>query len=126
MLGGVDKQMKKKEDGGLYFLDRIWVHLVGSVRTLIMDEAHTTRQNIKDLQVIVDRLTKSAYFLVIREDYKMEKLARLYIDEIVARLRKGSKRQEIAKKSYADNGCKPVEFSVGDKGDTVTIVTKAG
>ncbi|GJV30867.1 putative reverse transcriptase domain-containing protein [Tanacetum coccineum] len=35
--------------------------------------------------VIVDRLTKSAYFLEIREDYKMEKIVRLYIDEIVAR-----------------------------------------
>ncbi|GJR25498.1 putative reverse transcriptase domain-containing protein [Tanacetum coccineum] len=35
--------------------------------------------------IIVDRLTKSAHFLVIREDYSMEKLARLYIDEIVAR-----------------------------------------
>ncbi|GKB17845.1 putative reverse transcriptase domain-containing protein [Tanacetum coccineum] len=33
--------------------------------------------------VIVDRLTKSSHFLAIREDYKMEKLARLYIDEIV-------------------------------------------
>ncbi|GKE83591.1 putative reverse transcriptase domain-containing protein, partial [Tanacetum coccineum] len=32
----------------------------------------------------VDRLTKSTYFLEIREDYKMEKLARLYIDEILA------------------------------------------
>ncbi|GJR55152.1 putative reverse transcriptase domain-containing protein [Tanacetum coccineum] len=32
----------------------------------------------------VDRLTKSTHFLAIREDYKMEKLARLYIDEIVA------------------------------------------
>ncbi|GJT23358.1 putative reverse transcriptase domain-containing protein [Tanacetum coccineum] len=32
----------------------------------------------------VDRLTKSAHFLAIREDYKMEKLARFYIDEIVA------------------------------------------
>ncbi|GJV19419.1 putative reverse transcriptase domain-containing protein [Tanacetum coccineum] len=32
----------------------------------------------------VDRLTKSAHFLAIREDYSMEKLARLYIDEIVA------------------------------------------
>ncbi|GJR46982.1 putative reverse transcriptase domain-containing protein [Tanacetum coccineum] len=29
--------------------------------------------------VIVDRLTKSAHFLAIREDYSMEKLARLYI-----------------------------------------------
>ncbi|GJU70980.1 putative reverse transcriptase domain-containing protein [Tanacetum coccineum] len=35
--------------------------------------------------VIVDRLTKSAHFLVVREDYKIEKLARLYINEIVAR-----------------------------------------
>ncbi|KAD4385309.1 hypothetical protein E3N88_25477 [Mikania micrantha] len=35
--------------------------------------------------VIVDRLTKSAHFLPIREDYKMEKLARLYVNEIVAR-----------------------------------------
>ncbi|GJZ97168.1 putative reverse transcriptase domain-containing protein [Tanacetum coccineum] len=34
--------------------------------------------------VIVDRLTKSAHFLAIQEDYKMEKLARLYIDEIVS------------------------------------------
>ncbi|GKC92655.1 putative reverse transcriptase domain-containing protein [Tanacetum coccineum] len=35
--------------------------------------------------VIVDRLTKSAHFLAIREDYKIERLARLYINEIVAR-----------------------------------------
>ncbi|GJT20775.1 putative reverse transcriptase domain-containing protein [Tanacetum coccineum] len=35
--------------------------------------------------VIVDRLTKSAHFLPIREDYKMEKLARIYINEIIAR-----------------------------------------
>ncbi|GJX04984.1 putative reverse transcriptase domain-containing protein [Tanacetum coccineum] len=35
--------------------------------------------------VIVDRLTKFAYFLAFREDYKKEKLARLYINEIVAR-----------------------------------------
>ncbi|GKC44376.1 putative reverse transcriptase domain-containing protein [Tanacetum coccineum] len=32
--------------------------------------------------VIVDRLTKSAHFLAICEDYKTERLARLYIDEI--------------------------------------------
>ncbi|GJX16941.1 putative reverse transcriptase domain-containing protein [Tanacetum coccineum] len=34
--------------------------------------------------VIVDRLTKSAHFLAIREDFNTEKLARLYIDVIVA------------------------------------------
>ncbi|GJX17348.1 putative reverse transcriptase domain-containing protein [Tanacetum coccineum] len=35
--------------------------------------------------VIVDRLTKSAHFLPIREDFKMKKLARIYINKIVAR-----------------------------------------
>ncbi|GKD83131.1 putative reverse transcriptase domain-containing protein, partial [Tanacetum coccineum] len=35
--------------------------------------------------VIVDRLTKSTHFLPIREDYKTEKLARIYINEIVAK-----------------------------------------
>nr|GEU88160.1 putative reverse transcriptase domain-containing protein [Tanacetum cinerariifolium] len=32
--------------------------------------------------VIVDQLTKSAYFLPMREDYKMDRLARLYLNEI--------------------------------------------
>ncbi|GKD13324.1 putative reverse transcriptase domain-containing protein [Tanacetum coccineum] len=35
--------------------------------------------------VIVDRLTKSAHFLAVREDYKIERLEILYINEIVAR-----------------------------------------
>nr|GFB72699.1 putative reverse transcriptase domain-containing protein [Tanacetum cinerariifolium] len=35
--------------------------------------------------VTVDRLTKSAYFLPMRKDYKMDRLARLYLNEIVAR-----------------------------------------
>ncbi|GJX32030.1 putative reverse transcriptase domain-containing protein [Tanacetum coccineum] len=35
--------------------------------------------------VIVDRLTKSAHFLPMREDYKMERLDRLYLNEIVVR-----------------------------------------
>nr|GEZ53124.1 putative reverse transcriptase domain-containing protein [Tanacetum cinerariifolium] len=35
--------------------------------------------------VIMDRLTKSAHFLPMHEDFKMDKLARLYLNEIVAR-----------------------------------------
>nr|GEY55627.1 putative reverse transcriptase domain-containing protein [Tanacetum cinerariifolium] len=34
---------------------------------------------------VVDRLTKSAHFLPIREYYKIKKLARIYINKIVAR-----------------------------------------
>ncbi|GJW34406.1 putative reverse transcriptase domain-containing protein [Tanacetum coccineum] len=35
--------------------------------------------------VIIDRLTRSTHFLPMREDYKMDRLARLYLNEIVAR-----------------------------------------
>ncbi|GJV44869.1 putative reverse transcriptase domain-containing protein [Tanacetum coccineum] len=64
MLRGMDQQMEKKEDGGLYFMDRIWVPLVGDTRTVIMNEAHST-----------------SYTRRLQD----EKLARIYIDEIVAR-----------------------------------------
>ncbi|GJU53024.1 putative reverse transcriptase domain-containing protein [Tanacetum coccineum] len=159
MLRGLEKHFERN-DGGIYFFDRIWIPSVGSVRKLIMDEAHTSRylinpgadkmyHDLRDLYwwpdmkrdiaeyvskcltcskikaehqkpsgllqqpeipewkwekitmdlvtsfleaawvvwiwVIVDRLTKSAHFLPIREDYKTEKLARIYINEIVAR-----------------------------------------
>ncbi|GJU17579.1 putative reverse transcriptase domain-containing protein [Tanacetum coccineum] len=35
--------------------------------------------------VIMDRLTKSAHFLPMHEDYKMDRLARLYLNDIIAR-----------------------------------------
>nr|GFC96434.1 putative reverse transcriptase domain-containing protein [Tanacetum cinerariifolium] len=35
--------------------------------------------------VIMDGLTKSAYFLPLHEDYKMDRLARFYLNKIVAR-----------------------------------------
>nr|GEU47749.1 putative reverse transcriptase domain-containing protein [Tanacetum cinerariifolium] len=162
MLKGLDKQLERKEDGGLYLAERIWVPVYGNLRTSIMNEAHATRYSVhpgadkmyydlrglywwpeikKDIAmyvskcltcskvkaenqkpsgllqqpeipewkwenitmdfinklprtrrghdsiwVIVDRLTKSAHFLAVREDYKTEKLARLYINEIIKTL----------------------------------------
>nr|GFD54117.1 putative reverse transcriptase domain-containing protein [Tanacetum cinerariifolium] len=38
-LHGLDQQMESKEDGGC----TLWDPLVGSVRTLIMDKAYTSR-----------------------------------------------------------------------------------
>ncbi|GKC82667.1 hypothetical protein Tco_1138384, partial [Tanacetum coccineum] len=35
---GLDEMIKLRNDGGLYYLDRIWVPLKDDVRTLIMDE----------------------------------------------------------------------------------------
>nr|GEV23962.1 putative reverse transcriptase domain-containing protein [Tanacetum cinerariifolium] len=157
----LDKQIERKEDGGLYLAERIWVLVYGNLRTLIMNEAHATRSSVhprankmyydqrglywwpgmkKDIAmyvskcltcskvkaehqkpsgllqqpeipewkwenitmdfinklprthsghdsiwVIVDLLTKSKHFLAIREYYKTKKLARLYINEIIAR-----------------------------------------
>ncbi|GJS53388.1 putative reverse transcriptase domain-containing protein, partial [Tanacetum coccineum] len=45
-LHGLDQQMERKGDGSLYFKDRIWVPLVGGVRTVIMDEAHKSRYSV--------------------------------------------------------------------------------
>ncbi|GJZ47830.1 putative reverse transcriptase domain-containing protein [Tanacetum coccineum] len=160
-MHGLDQQMEKKKGESLYFMDRIWVPLIGDVKTMIMDEAHESKNSVHpgadkmyyDLRdmywwsgmkrdiatyvskcltcskvkaehqrpsgllqqpeipewkwdkiimdfitkfprsksghdtiwVIVDRLTKSAHFLAIREDYSTEKLAKIYIDEIVVR-----------------------------------------
>ncbi|GJS60245.1 putative reverse transcriptase domain-containing protein [Tanacetum coccineum] len=100
----LDGMIKQRSNGTLYYLDRIWVPLKGEVRTLIMDEAHKSKYSVHlgadkmyyDLRdrissghdtiwVIMDRLTKSAHFLPMREDYKMDRLARLYLNEIVAR-----------------------------------------
>ncbi|GJX45958.1 putative reverse transcriptase domain-containing protein [Tanacetum coccineum] len=42
-------------------------------------------QGFDTIWVIVDRLTKSAYFLPIRENDPLDKLARLYLNRVVAR-----------------------------------------
>ncbi|GKE24880.1 putative reverse transcriptase domain-containing protein, partial [Tanacetum coccineum] len=158
---GLDEMIERRNNGAVYYLDRIWVSLKGDVRTLIMDEAHKSKYSLhlgadkmyydlrdrywwsgmkKDIAVyvsrcltclkvkaehqrpsgllqqleilewkwkgiamdfvtklsrtssghdtiwiIVDRLTKFAHFLPMHEDYKMDRLARLYQNEIVAR-----------------------------------------
>nr|GEX52355.1 putative reverse transcriptase domain-containing protein [Tanacetum cinerariifolium] len=43
MLRGLDAQVEKQDDRGIYFIDRIWIPSVGDVRKLIMDEAHNSK-----------------------------------------------------------------------------------
>ncbi|GJY00425.1 putative reverse transcriptase domain-containing protein [Tanacetum coccineum] len=43
---GLDEMIKVRNDGALYYLDRIWVPLKGDMRTLIMDEAHKSKYSI--------------------------------------------------------------------------------
>ncbi|GKE09511.1 putative reverse transcriptase domain-containing protein [Tanacetum coccineum] len=89
--------------------------------------------------VIVDRLTKSAHFLPIRENDPLDKLARLYLNRIVVRHeipvsiicdRDGRFTSNFWKSfqkalglelSYADLKRKPMEFEVGDR-----VMLKAG
>nr|GEV16679.1 hypothetical protein [Tanacetum cinerariifolium] len=101
---GLDEMIEQRINETLYYPDRIWVPLRGDVRTMIMDEAYKLKYfvhlgadkmyyDLRDrtssghdtIWVIVDRLTKFAYFLPMRDDYKMDRLARLYLNEIVAR-----------------------------------------
>ncbi|KAD3338077.1 hypothetical protein E3N88_33598 [Mikania micrantha] len=160
-MRGMDKQIKQKDDGAYYLMDRIWIPRYGGLRGVVMDEAHKIRYSVHpgsdkmyhDLKatywwpnmkseiatyvskcltcskvkveyqkpsgllqqpeipvwkweqismdfitklpkttsgcdtiwVIVDRLTKSAHFLPIKETDKLEKLTRIYLKEIVSK-----------------------------------------
>ncbi|GKE99244.1 putative reverse transcriptase domain-containing protein, partial [Tanacetum coccineum] len=46
MLKGLDKQLERKEDSGLYLAERIWVPAYSNLRTLIMSEAHTSKYSV--------------------------------------------------------------------------------
>nr|GEX68890.1 putative reverse transcriptase domain, ribonuclease H-like domain protein [Tanacetum cinerariifolium] len=96
MLKGLDKQLERKEDGELYLAERIWVPVYGNLRTLIRNEAHATRYSVYpgaekmyyDLRGLYwwPKMKKDiAMYVTVREDYKTKKLARLYINEIIAR-----------------------------------------
>ncbi|GKB08109.1 putative reverse transcriptase domain-containing protein [Tanacetum coccineum] len=39
-------ECERKEDGSLYFMDRIWVPLVGDVRMVILNEAHKSKYSV--------------------------------------------------------------------------------
>ncbi|GKF74304.1 putative reverse transcriptase domain-containing protein, partial [Tanacetum coccineum] len=45
-LRGLEIHFERRDDGGIYFFNRIWIPSVVSVRKLIMDEAHTSRYSI--------------------------------------------------------------------------------
>ncbi|GKC32059.1 putative reverse transcriptase domain-containing protein [Tanacetum coccineum] len=84
---GLDEMIEQRSDETLYYLDRIWVPLKGE-EGIAMDfvtKLPRTSSGHDTIWVIVDRLTKSAYFLPMHEDYKIERLAKLYLNEIVAR-----------------------------------------
>ncbi|GJU57410.1 putative reverse transcriptase domain-containing protein [Tanacetum coccineum] len=69
-------------------------------------------QGYDTIWVIVDRLTKSAIFVPMRETDPLEKLARMYLKELGHEYGVSSRDQQ---KSYADLKRKPMEFQIRDK-----------
>ncbi|GKF56125.1 putative reverse transcriptase domain-containing protein [Tanacetum coccineum] len=121
-LNGLEQQMEKRDDRSLYFMDRIWVTLVGDVRITIIDEAHKSKYSVhpgadkmyydlrdmywwprmkRDTATYVSKcltcskvkaehqrpsvLLQQLEIPEWKEDYSTERLARIYIDEIVTR-----------------------------------------
>ncbi|GJT56456.1 putative reverse transcriptase domain-containing protein [Tanacetum coccineum] len=132
----ISRWKKEGRDESLYFMDRIWVPLVRSVRTMIIDEAHRSKYSVhpgadkmypdlrdmywwsrmkRDIATYVskcltcskvkadhqrpsgllqqpeipewkwDKITMDFITKLPREDYSTEKLAKIYIDDIVTR-----------------------------------------
>nr|GEW43868.1 putative reverse transcriptase domain-containing protein [Tanacetum cinerariifolium] len=132
---GLYRMMKQKSDGTLYYLDRIWVPLMGDVMAehqrpfgllqqpeiplwiweeIAMDfvtKLPRTSSGHDTIWVIIDRLTKSSHFLPmlnargIKNSFRHE--YNLSPSDRWSELR-------LEKKSYADKRRKPLEFSVGD------------
>nr|GEX69216.1 putative reverse transcriptase domain-containing protein [Tanacetum cinerariifolium] len=84
---GLDKMKEQRDDGALYYLDRIWVLLKGDVRTLIIE--------VREEHLIGPKLVQET----------TEK-----ISQIKDRLKAARDRQ----KSYANKRRKPIKFSVGE------------
>nr|GFC73988.1 putative reverse transcriptase domain-containing protein [Tanacetum cinerariifolium] len=109
------EKLEPRADGTLCLNNRSWVPCCGDLRTLIMHESQhqkpsgllvqpeipkwkwekiimdfitklpKTTNGYDIIWVIIDRLTKSAHFLPMRENDPMEKLMKLYIKEVVTR-----------------------------------------
>nr|GEU36508.1 reverse transcriptase domain-containing protein [Tanacetum cinerariifolium] len=134
----IQSGMERKEDESLYFLDRIWVPLVGGVRRIIMDEAHKTRYFVHPkadkmyhdfkiytggrsircapFEALYGRKCRSpVLWAEIGENSLIgPELVQETTDKVVL-IKEKLKAARDRQKSYADNRRKPLEFEVGDQ-----------
>ncbi|GJR04703.1 hypothetical protein Tco_0527687 [Tanacetum coccineum] len=93
-LHGLDQQMERKGDESLYFMDRIWVLLVGSV----MDEAHASRSPVLWAEIRGSNLSGP-------------ELVQETTDEVVV-IKEKLQATRDHQKSYADSGRKMIEYEI--------------
>ncbi|GJU30645.1 putative reverse transcriptase domain-containing protein [Tanacetum coccineum] len=88
-LCGMIKKLEPRTDGTLCLNGRSWIPCrVWKWEKIIMDfvtKLPKTTTGQDTIWVIVDRLTKSAHFLPMKETDSMEKLTRQYLKEVVSR-----------------------------------------
>nr|GEU42618.1 hypothetical protein [Tanacetum cinerariifolium] len=121
------------ELGSIVFALKTWRHYLyrtnDNITIDLITKLPKSSQGYDTIWVIVDRLTKSVIFLPVRETDPMEKLARMYIKDVVTRHEvpvliicdhypRSSKEFKLLvdqQKSYVDLKRKPMEFQVGDR-----------
>ncbi|KAJ8748557.1 hypothetical protein K2173_003458 [Erythroxylum novogranatense] len=89
---GKQSDFSVQGDGELYYKDRLCVPTNDELKKKLLFEAHNTvftmhpggnKMKHDAVWVIVDKFTKSAHFLPVRPDYSLDRLADLYVNEIV-------------------------------------------
>ncbi|GJX59102.1 hypothetical protein Tco_0290492 [Tanacetum coccineum] len=118
-LHGLEQQMERKGDESLYFMDRIWVLLVGSV----MVEAHASRLRWTIYPVVLADAAESVrnaigfeYCLASSSGWIKVKCApfgALYGRKLLVKEKPKAVRD--CQKSYVDFRRKPLEFELGDR-----------
>ncbi|GJW19294.1 putative reverse transcriptase domain-containing protein [Tanacetum coccineum] len=122
---GLDKMIDLRNDGGLYYLDRIWVPLKGDMRTLIIDKAYKLKYSVhpgadRMYYDVRDRywwpgMKKDiAMYAEVREGHLIGHELVQETTEKISQIKDRLKAARDRQKSYADKRRKPLEFSLGD------------
>ncbi|GJV20583.1 putative reverse transcriptase domain-containing protein [Tanacetum coccineum] len=125
-LHGLDQQMERKEDESLYFMDRIWVPLVGDVRMVILNEAHKSNYyvhpgvdkiyyDLRDMYWWPGMKRAIVFYAEIREGSLIRPELVLQTTDKVVLIKEKLKAASDRQKSYVDKRRKPLEFEVGDR-----------